>query len=1171
MATRELNWDTFYDEIRKLYLVEDKSPKEITSIFKEKHSLNVTPRQLIKKLNDWGLRKNLNKGEWKYVGHQVKKHERRGQYYEVFLSGERLPSTKIRKGLTNYRFDLSSRYNIPRSPSPTSPDSELLVFTLPSRLGNKWPHSLPWWWFQSQIEQYFDLLLQRRDDMPWPQILNSPNAHALLGLLNSHEARDTVVARQHHIGETHRFLSKYMPESILGEHAKRANYVACQQRIPRRMLTILEVILFLISNNISGCDSFGDVKRQENTDNDIITMFEALDLMGCPWKRLFLSKEPTATALADKIFASTVRLGRVDILQKLIKMGVNLQLRINRPIRYPVSYPHSFHRTITPIQVALVTNNLAMAKALLNNGADLDPVTADKHYRPSIFYALHSIPTARDGSLDVKRCVVNFVLHEQRHIDEAHLINGLARFIGSAFPGNVSESVVTLILDRLFQMELSTRLQFPCIALAFAIHFNHASLIESLVLSGRGITSNLALDKAKLLLPLEFEYLTPIIEATRLGDYELCETLLKGGAKPDSSSRTTPSALQYAALQGNIDILRLLLVYGADPDRNCSSSFDLRVSWGSHSTTALRLAVLESHLDIVQALLDAGAKPSRDDLWEAIQRGNVVVTRQLLSKDIKPDGQDLARAESMGNKQLIDLLIEYGAKSDDSEESSCAILPGPLDSTSYDPVALVEAVYMAGRNGTSRVDDVLYRRKLLGKNSCHPHRKSFESIAVAVSVLCGDVATCSVLGRHGLLQRRLDFRGIRHDPSFLWLLTRRGQLDGLDISMNFDEFPCCVHFQLPSQRESVYISAHSLPSPLSVAFKAKIECMVDLLLQHHVKPTEEDVYNSIEGSCVEECMRLLALIGKIEEESDRLLGKAISKGLEPVVEALINMNVDINQPFEVHDGPRTALQLACEKGQLEIVRLLISRGAQANAPAANNHLSYHGATALQFATVSGYLEIARMIIEAGGDCNAPAAETCGRTALEGAAEHGRLDMLKYLLECGTRTEGAFCRQYFRAIKFAEEETHYAAAQLLRDHRVWSGEDHEIFDRTCLCGYRITFEWCRYCWHEHGYEDNSDEVVEIETSDECEVPGVLDNSVNGQVLQTGPVPEILQPAHDDESFHSWSAPGQNVSEVDENSSTTPETPHTQNRALSEEDSFGQFVDVEQVEAAGIFIQ
>ena len=47
-----------------------------------------------------------------------------------------------------------------------------------------------------------------------------------------------------------------------------------------------------------------------------------------------------------------------------------------------------------------------------------------------------------------------------------------------------------------------------------------------------------------------------------------------------------------------------------------------------------------------------------------------------------------------------------------------------------------------------------------------------------------------------------------------------------------------------------------------------------------------------------------------------------------------------------------------------------------------------------------------MLLDAGAHVNAQAALEYGRTALEGAAEHGRIDMVKLLLNSGVELSGS---------------------------------------------------------------------------------------------------------------------------------------------------------------------
>ena len=113
---------------------------------------------------------------------------------------------------------------------------------------------------------------------------------------------------------------------------------------------------------------------------------------------------------------------------------------------------------------------------------------------------------------------------------------------------------------------------------------------------------------------------------------------------------------------------------------------------------------------------------------------------------------------------------------------------------------------------------------------------------------------------------------------------------------------------------------------------------------------------------------------------------------------------------------RTALQMAVESGNLEIIEILLKSGANVNAKPGR----YGGATALQLAAIKGFIGITRMLLHRGADVNARRCESCGRTALEGASESGRLDIVQLLLNHGVRTEGKGRRQYIRAVRYARD-------------------------------------------------------------------------------------------------------------------------------------------------------
>jgi ankyrin repeat protein len=95
----------------------------------------------------------------------------------------------------------------------------------------------------------------------------------------------------------------------------------------------------------------------------------------------------------------------------------------------------------------------------------------------------------------------------------------------------------------------------------------------------------------------------------------------------------------------------------------------------------------------------------------------------------------------------------------------------------------------------------------------------------------------------------------------------------------------------------------------------------------------------------------------------------------------------------------TMLHNAVRSGQLDVVKLLIERGANVN----ERVLNPFGSTALMFAAIRGFNEILLYLIEKGADINAVAGEgKIARTALTMSAWNNHIEILEMLLKHGAK-------------------------------------------------------------------------------------------------------------------------------------------------------------------------
>ncbi|KAK1622791.1 ankyrin repeat-containing domain protein [Colletotrichum phormii] len=86
---------------------------------------------------------------------------------------------------------------------------------------------------------------------------------------------------------------------------------------------------------------------------------------------------------------------------------------------------------------------------------------------------------------------------------------------------------------------------------------------------------------------------------------------------------------------------------------------------------------------------------------------------------------------------------------------------------------------------------------------------------------------------------------------------------------------------------------------------------------------------------------------------------------------------------------------------INLVETLISMGADIN----ENYEGFHRPPPLAMAAMKGLFNIVRKLLQLNADPNATAGIHFDRTALEGASERGRLDVVKLLLDSGVSIEG----------------------------------------------------------------------------------------------------------------------------------------------------------------------
>lgn len=170
--------------------------------------------------------------------------------------------------------------------------------------------------------------------------------------------------------------------------------------------------------------------------------------------------------------------------------------------------------------------------------------------------------------------------------------------------------------------------------------------------------------KARRQIELAPSRLRTMTWAVEKGDLKGFEASLKLGADPNYGDPNKSSLMEEAIERKQTDMVRLLLEYGADPNRDP----------GRNNRTPLEQAAYRGTPEMVKLLLEAGADPDAGadnvPLYYAAGNGDTAKIKLLLDQgaDIDLPGFEdrtaLMNAADKGHEDAIELLIKRGAKKD---------------------------------------------------------------------------------------------------------------------------------------------------------------------------------------------------------------------------------------------------------------------------------------------------------------------------------------------------------------------------------------------------------------------------------------------------------------------------------------------------------------------------
>ncbi|KAL9625920.1 MAG: hypothetical protein Q9204_007730 [Flavoplaca sp. TL-2023a] len=259
----------------------------------------------------------------------------------------------------------------------------------------------------------------------------------------------------------------------------------------------------------------------------------------------------------------------------------------------------------------------------------------------------------------------------------------------------------------------------------------------------------------------------------------------------------------------------------------------------------------------------------------------------------------------------------------------------------------------------------------------------------------------------------------------------------------------------------IFFNLWSKPSNLVLSRPGAILCIWDgtadqlvRLVEHLLRQTVDvnayrsEGYTPLQMAAHVDNLEIIEMLidfgAKVEVYSDdRIAGSplfvAAHTGLVEVVVFLLDKGADVDNNWT--KNLRTPLMAAAKMNHLDIVRILISKGGDVNAVRTGEY------TALKFASSGGYTEMGhtetvRLLLEAGFDVNATVTAVheedlqdghgWGQTALQHAAEYGRLPVMKLLINWGADVNIQADGEWRTALQLACWLGHPEMVQLLID-------------------------------------------------------------------------------------------------------------------------------------------
>lgn len=516
---------------------------------------------------------------------------------------------------------------------------------------------------------------------------------------------------------------------------------------------------------------------------------------------------------------------------------------------------------------------------------------------------------------------------------------------------------------------------------------------------------------------------TPLIRAAASGDIEKTRVCLTRGENVNETDSYRRTPLSGAVRYGNAGLVELLLAHGADVNVRCDAN----------AGTPLQIAVEQGWKSIIKLLVEHGAKLNCADkngrtpalvamklgdkkivqilagheggmtLSVAAYLGDTDATKRLLEGGAKVDAKDaegqtpLRYAAREGHAEVVELLLAKGANADGKGSGDTPLLDAlwrrHVDVATVlvnhgariegeHSVSRMSPLHMAAQDGLTELVRLMIAKgaRVNARDNAGNTALHYAPGADIAQFLLSNGADVNVKSRSG--------------STPLHYAAGRGQVDLVQL--------------LIDNRAAIDPKDKRGQTPAAWAMQAGHREIVRLLAAHGAALTPHMAAYAGDVQTVRRLLDAGADVNQQDKEGRTPLYLATQEGYMEVMELLIARGADVNQGTGHDPGEFAPLYVAASCGRGDAIDLLVRRGAKVDARVDSSATP----SPLYAAAQEGHRDAVAALVAAGAKINGP--DYQGRTPLLAAAVHGHRDVVQFLLEKGADvTVGQMGREFTR--------------------------------------------------------------------------------------------------------------------------------------------------------------